>query len=165
MCQWWQVSQCSLLVRVFEYLERLKMIDRALFFWNIQYEHLSLNIIGFTTHWYVSHISPPVHRVQDVSRAKLFWVVTPVSYKYWMLSGLTLSLGKDGKLMKPELSWLQQFAVSQHAICLSQVNIESYEHSRHTDTSLQNTLPTMPFSKHLCLWPNTLPCHLQLDFF
>lgn len=67
--------------------------------------------------------------------------------------------------MKPELSQLQQLAVSQHAICLSQVNIESYEHSRHTNTSLQNTLPTMPFSKHLCLWPNTLPCHLQLDFF
>lgn len=46
------------------------------------------------------------------------------------------------------------FAISQHAICLSQVNIQSYEHSKHTDTPLQNTLPTMPFSKHLCLWPN-----------
>lgn len=45
-------------------------------------------------------------------------------------------------------------ATSQHAICLSQVNIHSYEHSSHTDTPLQNTLPTMPFSKHLCLLPN-----------
>lgn len=42
-------------------------------------------------------------------------------------------------------------AISQHAICLSQVNIQSYEHSSHTDTPLQNPLPTMPFSKHLCL--------------
>lgn len=67
-------------------------------------------------------------------------------------------MGEHGKLLKPELS-CPPYAVSRHAICLSQVNTESYEHSSHTNTSLQNTLPTMPFSKHLCLWPNTLPFH------
>lgn len=52
---------------------------------------------------------------------------------------------------------LSPYAVSQHAICLSQVNTESCAHSTHTNTSLQNTLPTIPFSSHLCLWLHTLP--------
>lgn len=93
---------------------------------------------------------------------QIFWVVTPISDKNGMLSGLNLSLSttEEGWQTAKARAVLSPFAVSQHAICLSQVNIESYEHSTHTNTSLQNTLPTMPFSKHLCLWPSTLPCHL-----
>lgn len=55
---------------------------------------------------------------------------------------------------------LSPYAASQHALCLSQVNNESYQHSAHTNTSLQNTLPTMPFGEHLRSEPSTLPFYL-----
>lgn len=56
---------------------------------------------------------------------------------------------------------MSTYAASQHAICLSEVNNESYQHSTHTDTSLQNTLPC---SKCVCRGPSTVQFYLMKKY-